>query len=106
MTSVFDVELMVAVVVALALASALSVTLRVIVNVALVAYVCVAVADDTVVLVPSPQFHAYVMIVPVGSCEPLPLTLTAVPAVPLYGPPAFATGAIVNSDDHVSPNEL
>jgi len=83
--SVFDDGgFMVAVVVAAALAPALSVTLRVTVNVPLVEYICIAVADDAaVVLVPSPKSHAYVVIVPVGSCEPLPSTLIGVPAVPL-----------------------
>src|SRR6185369_16195535 len=51
------------VVLAAALAPALSVTVRVTVNVPLLAYVCIAVADEDVSPVPSPQFHAYVVIV-------------------------------------------
>jgi hypothetical protein len=41
----------------------------------------------------SPKFHAYVSVSPCGSLDPAPLKLTAVPAVPVYGPPALATGA-------------
>jgi hypothetical protein len=40
----------------------------------------------------SPKFHAYVNVCPCGSLDPAPVKLTAVPAVPVYGPPAFATG--------------
>jgi hypothetical protein len=41
---------------------------------------------------PSPKFHAYVSDWPCGSLEPLPLKFNAVPVVPVYGPPALATG--------------
>jgi hypothetical protein len=43
-------------------------------------------------VLPSPKFQAYVSVCPCGSLEPLPLKLTAVATVPLYGPPGFATG--------------
>ena len=34
------------------------------------------------------------MIVPSGSLDPLPLNWTGSPALPVYGPPGFATGGL------------
>src|SRR5262249_37742728 len=67
---------------------------------------CDACGDDPLELVPSPQFHAYVTMVPAESLEPLPLTTTAVPVCPVYGPPAFADGCRTSAADGVSPNPL
>src|SRR5262245_41046226 len=55
-----------------------------------VVYVCAG--DGPVPEVPSPKFQAYDVIVPSGSAEPADENDTAVPAVPLYGPFASATG--------------
>ena len=43
-------------------------------------------------VLPSPKSQSYDTIVPSGSKEPDPSNDIAVPSVPEYGPPAFATG--------------
>src|SRR5262249_57321316 len=88
---------------ACAAAPPLSVTVSVRLNVPLAAYVCVVVATEVLELVPSPQFHTYAVIVPVGFWEPLAFTLTGALTVPVYGPPGFATGATVSIEEGVSP---
>jgi hypothetical protein len=57
------------------------VTVNVIVYVPMTAYVCDAVAMlELVLAVPSPQLQAYVVMVPVESIEPAPLTDNGEPA--------------------------
>lgn len=43
---------------------------------------------------------------PVGAFDKLPLTATALPATPEYGPPAFATGATTSGGEDDSPDAL
>jgi hypothetical protein len=68
---------------------------------------CDAVGDDEgIAPVPSPHSHLYVVIEPVGACEPAPLTTSETPCWPAYGPPALALGPTENGADSVSPNRL
>jgi hypothetical protein len=90
----------VTVVVVDAVAPALSVIVKFNVYVPAVAYECAAVTP--LPCVPSPHVHTYDWIEPVGATDWLPLTLTGEPAVPVYGPPAFADGRTVRAADAVS----
>jgi hypothetical protein len=81
---------MVALLVAVPVRLLVSVTVKETVNVPIAPYVWLGLTPVPVVL--SPKFHAYVRACPCGSVELLPLKLTAVPAIPVYGPPALATG--------------
>ena len=68
-----------------------SVTVRVTVKCPLALYVCIGVAPLAAAEL-SPKFQEKVSGLPLGSLEAVPLKLTAVPAVPEYGPPGLATG--------------
>jgi hypothetical protein len=84
-------------VVADAVAPALSVMVSLRLYVPAAEYVCEAVAP--LPCVPSPQVQRYDKMEPVGATDWLPLTVTGEPAVPVYGPPAFADGPIVRGCD-------
>jgi len=88
-------------------APALSVIVKVRLNVPALTNVCEAVGDDELVtLLPSPHCHVYLMIDPVGACDPPPFTTSEIPCWPAYGPPALARGPTDNEADLASPHRL
>ena len=80
-----------AVVVAVLVSVSVLATVSVTLYVPAVAYVCTGATPDPVL--PSPKLQLYVSASLRGSLEPDPLNVSATPLVPVYGPPAFATGA-------------